>query len=280
MAEKFVEWKRDAPPSRMYYFMLKGKPYRGAYNRKYMGKQILYYTGVKPTRHSELLEYIPKGFEVEDEPVINMMDRWLHNKPVMSLMRQRHEEQISEQPLYGSIVGHNGISNETVRRPEVGYQIVKRDPFTGKRNVLQTTIQKRGVELQKEQQLARAKQKEDEANVTNQALLPKAERRQIAYRKRLEEELKQIEQEAIEASLPKPVAPPVYAAPARKTLKSGVKATEFLSNNKDFVREYIDTLTDRGMNSIVKKVSEQFKVNEKRALSFIARNEDIINKNK
>jgi hypothetical protein len=89
----------------------------------------MYYTGVKPSRHSQQLDYKAKGFEVENEPVKNMLQRWIEKKPVFNVMAR-------EQPIYGSIVGDNGVSNEAVRNPIVGYNLIKKDPYTMKENVL------------------------------------------------------------------------------------------------------------------------------------------------
>lgn len=278
-AESFVAWMRDAPPNRKYYFMLDGKPYRGAFNRKYVGKQVLYYTGVKATRYSKQLEHIPKGFEVSDEPVINTMDRWLFNKPV-SILRERHEELMTEEPLYGGIVGHNGISNEAVRRPILGYKMSKQNPFNGKKNELETTFTKRLEDLQEEQKTAREQQVAEQSKFSNPMEQPKKERRRVAKMKKDAFD-EQIENELdIMLATPSIVPPAEYVRSTRKKLLAGEAATEYLEKRANFVKQYIDTLTNRSMSYIIQSVAVHFRVTAPRAQSFLARNPGLINRNK
>jgi hypothetical protein len=278
-AERFVEWLRDAPPNRMYYFMLDGKPYRGSYNRKFVGKQVQYYTGVSPTRYSKLLEHIPKGFEVSDEPVVNPMDRWLYNKP-LTIPRQRHEELIMEQPLYGGIVGHNGISNEAVRRPEVGFKIVKQNPFTGKQNELETTVTKRLGDLQTKQAMERKRQLKAQSKFSNPMEQPPRERNRVKKMNNDAEMDTFMNELDIYDATPVPAVPKEYQKGSRATPRSGIAATSYLDFNKEYVKNYIDTLTDRSMNSIIQKVGEHFNVNQTRVVQYLALNPSAINKNK
>jgi hypothetical protein len=129
-ARELTDWKKDLKdPPRKYQFLLNGKPYKGAFNKKYVGKQVLYYTGVKPNRYSSQLEYRAKGFIVEDEPVVTAMDKWISQE-------RKFDPLIREIPIYDQ--GQNALADEGQSRPIVGYQLVKNDPNTGQRNVLAT----------------------------------------------------------------------------------------------------------------------------------------------
>ena len=127
--QALTDWKKDVYlPAHKYVFLLDGKPYRGPFNKKYVGNQITYYTGIKPTRYSQQLEYKPKGFEVENEPVETAMDKWVKQE-------RKIDPLIRQVPIYGSNLG---IADEAIRPPVLGYQIVRSDPNTGERNVLAT----------------------------------------------------------------------------------------------------------------------------------------------
>lgn len=129
--QAFTDWQKDlTSPPRKYNFLLDGKPYRGAFNRKYEGTQVSYFTGIRSNRNSARLQHFPKGFIVEDEPVETMLDKWVKQE-------RKLDPLIREIPLYSGLnSGLLGVNNES--RRIIGYQIVKTDPNTGEKNVLAT----------------------------------------------------------------------------------------------------------------------------------------------
>jgi hypothetical protein len=127
-----TDWKKDLnEPPKKYNFLLNGKPYRGAFNKKYVGGKVLYYTGVKPNRYSQQLEYKPNGFIIEDEPVKTMLEKWVEKE-------RKADPFLRKIPIYDNDAGANNVyDDDIVRRGRIiGYRLEKIDPMTGEKNIL------------------------------------------------------------------------------------------------------------------------------------------------
>lgn len=273
-----IDWRKDLPPPRKYNFLLDGKPYKGAFNRKYVGNQVTYYTGIKPTRFSQQLEYVKKGYTIEDEPVKTIIDKWIDNS-------RKIDPYIQEVPIYSNIIGHLGISDEegkAVRAPIIGYQVVKKDPYTGEKNVLATYYD------EKMKLLVAEKRKTSMIRALDEILpvTPEPQRRTPppsaqptpgsasgstgAYSPFQPPRL---------GRPPNPPQPPSQYPQAPTGHKQGVLAKQFMTDNFDIIKNFTNTIKDRDVDNILSEINQVFKVGKKSVIKYYKENPNLIDMN-